>query len=268
MYLITRVPIIGLRVPIITRVPILGLREPIIGLRKSIFFGEQLNWDVVYKKLNNYVKFAAKQVSSRIDSQITQVISAEDLYQEGLLLLYKCYSQYIYKPECEFYPIFKASLWRSLRNLAYKQELFTTDIDEAADVGFSDTALDDIFEEYKIKTVVELLKERPVAQSILKEMISPSNKTIWESNMDMARKETLRDQGHKLNVPKSIDVKGIFIQRALNLSKDIYMENLKLIQNAVYQVYSKDTNISKYIPSLTGTNQITTESHNNLEVMA
>lgn len=236
-----RAPITGVRVPI------LGLRKPIVGLRKPITAKlEPLKWDDLYDGLNNYIKYAAKNVASTASNAV--VTSAEDLYQEGLLLLYKCYEKYMYKPRNEFEYLFKASVWRLLRNIAYKNEFTVVDLDTAYDIGYDDNALSDMYEEYRLKQVVELLGDNQVALNILKEMTNPSDRTVWESDMDIARKDTLRQQGFSLNVPRTVDVKGTFIQRALKITNKIYQENLRILQRCVYEVYSQDREIASYYP--------------------
>lgn len=231
----------------VIRVPIVGLRKPITGLRKPITAKlEPLNWDDLYEGLNNYIKYAAKNVASSTSNSV--VTSAEDLYQEGLLLLYKCYEKYMYKPRNEFEYLFKASIWRLLRNIAYKNEFTLVDLDTAYDIGYDDTTLSDMYEEYRLKQVVELLGDNQVALNILKEMINPSDRTVWESDMDIARKDTLKQQGFSLNVPRTVDVKGTFIQRALKITNKMYQENLRILQECVYKVYSQDREITSYYP--------------------
>ena len=52
-----------------------------------------------------------------------------------------------------------------------------------------------------------------------------------------------------MNVPTSIEIKPVHIQRALHLSEEIYAKNFKLVQMAVYEVYAKDCDIKNYIPN-------------------
>lgn len=232
----------GIREPIA-----LNLREPIVlHQRQAIHKNDPLDWDKVYGQFDNYIKYAAKQVSTTSTSVIA---SAEDLYQEGLLLLWKCFEQYKYKDFTEFCYIFKASIWRQLRGLGRKFEFNVIDIEEAYDVGYSEDMLEEIYDEYRMKQVMDMLKDSPVAVTILTELLTPSNGTFKQCEMDMARKETIQRQGYRVNVPSSLEVKGIHIQRALNLSKELYVENLRLIRKIVYKVYSPDTVIKSYAPT-------------------
>lgn len=227
------------------------VRTPIKGLRKPIMLNnlEELKWDDLYEKLNNYIKYASKSVNSQ--SLSSTVISSEDLYQEGLLLLYTCFEKYKYKPMEEFTYIYKASMWRMMRNTAYKPTLGCSsldNLDENYDIGYEDIEVENIYEEFKLQQVVELIGDNQIALNILKEIINPSDRTVWESDMDMARKATIKSQGNKINVPRNIDTRGTFIQRSLNLTHKSYQENIRLIQDYVYKIYSTDTTISKYDP--------------------
>lgn len=233
----------------IARVPIAGVRIPITGIRVMIHLNEPLDWDEQHKKFDNYIKFAAKQVVSNLSYCFH---GADDLYQEGLLLLWQCFERYQYKSEREFQYLFKSSLWRLLRDKVGKPNLETTDIDEvydAEEIGYSENCLEDMFEEYRMKQVYDLLVGNPTAISILNEILNPSKVTVEECDKDMARKEMLKNQGVQLNVPTSIEIKPVHIQRALHLSEEIYAKNFKLVQMAVYEVYAKDCDIKNYIPN-------------------
>lgn len=235
---IQRTPITGIRLPIvgISRVPITGVtRIPITGCQ-----GEQLNWDEVYEKYANYIKFAAKQVSEQYQTGAVQ--TAEDLFQEGQLLLYYCYTIYGTKSLSEFGALFKASLWRKLREIGKKQQKapIEVDIEDAYDIGYSDDVVEDIYQEYTLQQVAEMLESVPIALTILKEFINPSSRTLWEASMDVARKQTLKDQDFAQSVPKSVTIKGIHIQRALEIPKAQFSENLKIVKNTLSSVYSLD----------------------------
>lgn len=249
---------------------LLGLREPVIlGLRHPIHLNEPLEWDDVYNKFNNYIKFASKNVFESNTNMF--VVSAEDLYQEGLLLLWKCFEQYQFKSLAEFGYIFKASVWRHLRGIASKTETPSDNIDEVFDIGVEDDTWEEMWEEHRMRQVVDLLKDFPIAIEVLHEFVRPSISTFKECEADMARKETVRSQGYKVNVPATLEVRGCHIQRALNLSKELYMANFKIIQKVVYSVYSPDATIRNYMPSsdellLVGNNAMV-ESSSTLPVM-
>ena len=227
-----RTPITG-----ITRTPITGIeRTPI--LRTTEQETETLQWDDVYSKLVNYIKFASKQVAEQYQ---TGTVSAEDLFQEGQLLLYHCYTLYKHKNINEFNALFKASLWRKLREIGKKQQKIPIEvnIEDAYDLGYSDEVVEDIYQEYKLQQVAEMLESHPVALTIFKEFINPSSRTLWEAEMDVARKLMLKEQNYSISVPKSIQIKGIHIQRALEITKVSFNENLKLMKSVVSSVYGK-----------------------------
>lgn len=176
----------------------------------------RLTWDEVYSQLDNYIKFASANVSR--STTLDNYISAEDLYQEGTLLLFKCYKQYIDKDLEEFCTIFKASLWRHIRKKAARPNIIQVEIEEVYDLGYTEDNLDKLYTEYKIKQLYELLEDEPVALAILNELLNPSERTIWEMKMDKARKETVRNQGKKINVPQTSKVKMVHIRRSLGLT--------------------------------------------------
>lgn len=220
----------------IVRIPILGIkREPIIGLPPE---GGELKWDDIYSSLVNYIKYAAKQVSGQYGT--FGAAASDDLFQEGQLLLYQCFTIYKQKPMNQFSPLFKASLWRKLRDIAGKEQKQTfgvVDIEEAYDIGYSDSVVEDIYEEYKLQQAAELLESTPIALTILKEFVNPSTRTLWEVNMDVARKSMLKTQGKSVAIPKTMNIKGIHIQRALEIPKTQFTDNFKLVKDVISRVF-------------------------------
>lgn len=238
---IVRVPIVGIvRIPVtdIERVPITGIeRMPIVGVLQTEPT-EELDWDNVYAQLVNYIKFAAKQVAQQY--QTGAVNSAEDLFQEGQLLLYHCFTLYKTRPFNEFSALFKASLWRKLREIGSKKSFIQVDLEDAYDLGYSDDVVDDMYNEYRLQQVAEMLESSPIALTIFKEFINPSGRTVWEAEADVARKQTLQDQNYAISVPKSVQIKGVHIQRALEIPKVKFNECFKLVKDCVNQVYCQD----------------------------
>lgn len=237
---IQRTPITGvIRVPVtgVNRTPITGIeRMPIVGLAEEPT--EELKWDDIYSQLVNYIKFASKQVAEQY--QTGSVNSAEDLFQEGQLLLYHCYTVYKHKAMNEFSALFKASLWRKLREIGKKKSFIQVDIEDAYDIGYSDEVVETIYQEYKLQQVASMLESSPVALTIFKEFVNPSTRTLWEAEMDVARKATLQEQNYKVSVPAAVQIKGVHIQRALEITKTSFNENFKLVKNVVSSVYGKD----------------------------
>lgn len=225
----------------IVRTPIKGTRKPIKGIRTPIMEGgyHKLDWDEIYKGLVNYIKFAAKQVSEQYGTG-SSLQTAEDLFQEGQLLLYKCYTMYDYKPRNEFDALFKSSLWRKLRTLASKKEFTLVDISDAYDLGYSETVVNDMYEEYKLQQIVELLENDDIALTILREFINPSKRTLWEAEMDIARKQMLKEQNYNISVPQSLTIKGVHIQRALEITKVEFKEHMSNIKKTINMVYDHE----------------------------
>lgn len=227
---IQRVPIVNIRrepIMYITRVPIIGL-EPDSS-------NEELEWDTVYNSLVNYIKFAAKQVAEQYQTSLVQ--SSEDLFQEGQLLLYHCYTIYKNKPMNQFSALFKASLWRKLRELGKKKNFIQVDLEDAFEVGYTPEVVENIYEDYRLQQLAEMLESEPVALTILKEFINPSTRTLWEARMDVARKQMLKDQNYNVAVPKYINIRGVHIQRALEISKTNFLQNFKIVKDSVNKVY-------------------------------
>lgn len=239
---IKREPITGLRKPIT------GLRQPITGLRVPIKLEDitdpNMTWDIQYTKLDNYIKHVAKQVVSGLPSAM---MSAEDLYQEGLILLYRCFEKYKLKPENEFQALFKTSCWRLLRGKCYKKKEFkTVDLDEVYDVGLKDTSFNEMYDGIKLQQVKDALAGNELALKILEESVSPSKESLWQAQMDFYRKETMKLQGKRSFSVSTIEMKPEFIRRALKVSKKEFNEAFRLLQSEVYAVYSLDTDIKSY----------------------
>lgn len=231
---IVRIPIIG-----VSRVPIVGVeRIPVVGVVQQEP-QEELNWDDIYSQLVNYIKFASKQVFSQSSDSV--VNSAEDLFQEGQLLLYHCYTLYKTKPLHEFSALFKASLWRKLREISGKKAFITVDIEDAYELGYTNDVIEDMYNEYKLQQVADMLENSPVALTIFKEFINPSSRTLWEAEMDMARKSMLREQNYRVAVPKTIIIKGVHIQRALEIPKVKFQECFAVVKSCVSSIYTHKT---------------------------
>lgn len=220
-------------------------RVPIIGLRKPI----ELDWNEIYVKLNNYIKYTAGCVFRSCGGNGDTINSAEDLYQEGLILLYTCYEKYKYRSLDEFCKLYKASVWRLLREKSYKKHFELVEIETAYEVGSEDDQLAGVNNEYLMEEVLALLGDNYTAKRILQEYITPSDDTIREAEMDMNRKAMLKSLGHKLNVPKTIILRGEFVRRALGLSKRLFKEQFSIVQHCIYEVYNREAEIRSFSPN-------------------
>lgn len=199
---------------------------------------QQLSWDEVYKKMINLIKFASKQVAETSNGGAT--CSAEDLFQEGQLLLYKCFEMYKHKSFEEFSYLFKSSMWRKLRDLCSRKQFTQVDVEEAYELGYDENTVEDIYQEYKLQQIESMLQSSPIALAIFKEVINPSKEVLWQAEMDIARKTMLKEQGHSVAIPRSLDVKLIHIQRALNVSNSVFKRALKHVKQCLRSVYQDD----------------------------
>lgn len=212
----------------IKRTPIKIKRTPIII--------ERLPWDTIYEKFINLIKFAASSVFNTF-----KTIETEDLFQEGQLILYKCWIMYGDRDESQFSSIFKASLWRKLRELSGKKHHFTVDFDTLAENGEEpgyendfDLQIDD---EEKLTRLAEKLRENPIALTILREFLNPSERTLWEIKMEIARKKTLKNQNYRVVIPTTISPSKKTIQRGMDISKVLFNKEFELLKEAVKEIY-------------------------------
>mgnify|MGYP003562060861 FL=1 len=218
------------------RTPILHVeRTPIVEKTEP-----SISWDEVYDSLVNYIKFAAKQVANQYSTSV--VNSPEDLFQEGQLLLYHCYTVYIVeqgKGIDEFNTVFKTSLWRKLRSIAKKSTVIQVNIEDAYELGYSDDVVENIYQEYQLQQIASMLESDPVALTIIKEFVNPSSRTLWEAEMDVSRKDCIKEQELVSHAPKAVVIKGVHIQRALEIPKYQFNEKLGLVKTAVSKVYGR-----------------------------
>lgn len=212
-----------------TRVPIKVERVPIME--------ERLPWDEVYEKFVNYIKFAAGSVWNQFQTE-----SAEDLFQEGQLLMYRCWLLYGNKSMDEFSPIFKASLWRRLREVSGKKRHPTVDFDTlleaGAEPGYEKDMDEEIDESERFHKLVDMLSDQPIALTILKEFISPGDRTLWEAQMERARKATLQDQNYAVVVPSSVQPTKRTIRRGMEISMSKFDQHFAILKDAMRQVYN------------------------------
>lgn len=210
------------------RVPIKVERIPIMK--------ERLDWDSVYDKFVNYIKFAASSVYNQFQTE-----SAEDLFQEGQLMMYRCWLLYGDKPVEEFGPIFKASLWRKLREVSGKKHHPTVDFDTlteaGAEPGYEKDMDAEIDESERLHKLVDMLSDQPIALTILKEFIAPGDRTLWEAQMERARKEMLQNQNYAVVVPSSVQPTKKTIRRGMEISMAKFDQHFAILKNAMREVY-------------------------------
>lgn len=214
-----------MRVPIkIERIPIQENRLP---------------WDDVYDKFVNYIKFAASSVYNQFQTE-----SAEDLFQEGQLVMYRCWLLYGDKSIEEFGPIFKASLWRKLREISGKKYHPTVDFDTLTEAGVEpgyEKDIDaEIDESERFHKLVDMLADQPIALTILKEFIAPGDRTLWEAQMECARKKMLQNQNYAVVVPSSVQPTKKTIRRGMEISMAKFDQHFAILKNAMREVYKDE----------------------------
>ena len=199
-----------------------------------------LSQEEVFKKFENLVKYAAKQVSTSSNMSYCSM-DVQDLYQEGMLLLYKCWLNYQDKPIEEFKALFSASLFRGLKKKVSKPSFITVDLEEVYDLGYNETTLEDMYMEFGMKSLADLLKDDHIALAILHELIEPSERTMWEMTMDNLRKEQIRLQGCKVNVSNQVKVKMLHIRRSLDITQKQFDEGIFRLRQVAKQIFDDES---------------------------
>lgn len=217
------------------RTPIKVQRVPIKVERKAIK-ADELSWEQVYEKYIRLIKYASKSIYKTYQTE-----NPEDLFQEGQLVLYDCWLKYKEKGESEFALLFKASLWRKLKGLSSRQTALTVDLDTVVEQGCEpryepdlDTSLE---QTHNLKKLAELLKDKPLALTILKEFVSPGERTMWESKMDYSRREMLKGQNFNVFMPSSILPTRKSIRRGMEISQAKFDQALNELKAAMREVY-------------------------------
>ena len=199
---------------------------------------QRLPWDEVYEKFVALIKFAAGSVYNQF-----KTVDSEDLFQEGQLVLYRCWTLYGDKDWEQFAPIFKASLWRKLRELSGKRHHYTVDLDtlteNGAEPGYDvdfDSSIDD---EEKLTRLAESLRDNPVALTILREFLNPSARTLWEGEMEIARKNMLKSQNYNVFVPVGIAPTKKTIKRAMEIPQIKFDQGWNELKAAMKEIYKR-----------------------------
>lgn len=198
----------------------------------------KLTWDIVEEKFEKLVRFSANDVASQYR---TVYQNSDDLYQDGMILLWNCLNKYSHKSLEEFGYIFKPSLWRELRKHAGHEQKVSMAVGEVIDRSSNEeddelVATTDMFGEVMAKITLEkavkFLKDDKGCMLVLNELLNPSERTKWEMQMDYARKEMIQSQGKKTMIPKNYKITLVHIARALEISQgslEILMYKIRLV---------------------------------------
>jgi len=184
----------------------------------------KITWEQAVAQFENLIKFAARQQieNTRVDSSI----SYDDLCQEGMIKLYDCWQKWCVergKDMDEFGPIFRKSLFRRVKQCARSRKS-TMDIDDAAHF-IEDKNTEDTVERMYREDGLANLRAMLIGETsrlLLEELIQPSERTLFEVWADIQRKEMIKSQGHKANIPKDNTVRMKHIIRALGITTKQY----------------------------------------------
>ena len=208
-------------------------------MKQEMATQKRLPWNIVYKKFINLIKFSTKSVN-----KIDILMESSDIFQEGQLILYKCWIKYGDKSMEEFTKIFKASLWNSIRSLNCKKIVHTTDLESLIQINeepaYEEQGFNlDIFEDReKLEKLVKLLRNEPVALTILREFMYPTERTLWEMRMDTYRRETLRKCFNiHLKVAKRMSPTKKTIMRAMEVPPEVFQEGFLKLKQALKKIY-------------------------------
>jgi hypothetical protein len=208
-----------------------------------------LTFEETTSKFSNLIHFVTRKYIPN-----SQAYDRNDFYQDSLIVLYKCWNRYRDKPIEEFKTIFSVSLKRLLCNKIKKGNLDSNQVSynnlvqlddgEISDSEYEDSKgklddnLNNIYVQEGLLQLQELLSGNIVASAILEELLSPSDRTIWELNMDKARKKMLHDQGHsEVRVTRSMNLRMHHIARSLGISINDLNKGLKEIREQAYNVF-------------------------------
>lgn len=183
----------------------------------------KLTWDAVLKQFNNLVKYAAKQ--QVLNYGVDTMLSAEDLYQEGIIKLYDCWEIWCVdknKDMDEFAPIFKTSLYRHIQKGSSSNKPAFVDIEDTAHLLKADEVdtVERMYREEGFQKLAESLGH--ISRMLLDELIDPSPQTLFEVWADIERKKMLKSQGKRVNIPKDNTVRMKHIIRSLDITQKQY----------------------------------------------
>lgn len=182
---------------------------------------ERLSWEHIVGKFERLIKFAARK---RIENNPTDgMISAEDLFQDGMIQLYDSWINYGHKPEEEFDQLFRASLWRRVKRSGGIQRN-NIDLSDVSDTLKDENNID-MVEKMYVGHGIEHLKTlltNPLSIRLVDELTDPSDRTHFEVWADIKRKEMLKSQGKKINVPKDNTIRMKHIIRSLGITTKQY----------------------------------------------
>jgi len=215
-------------------------------------FTPKLSWEAVLAQFDNLIKHAAGQRVA--ETTVDSMISAEDLYQEGMIKLYDCWNIWCNDPTVdkdmdEFAPIFKKSLFRVTKKKGVNRDKqgkqVIVDLEEDGLSNIQDPNVEDVVErmyrDYGIQHLIDILTS-DTAKRVLSELMEPSHDTLYQVWADIARKKMVKSQieankakgikdTRRVNIPKDNTVRMKHIQRALGITTKQYDMAMKEIRD-------------------------------------
>jgi hypothetical protein len=203
--------------------------------------GEELRitWDAAVKQFKDLVHYMAWQ---RYRTGIDKMLSPDDLFQEGMIKLYDCWTIWCMgknKDMDEFGPIFRISLQREMKGIDRKK-LPTVDIEDTEN-SIADSKQIDVADKLYIKESLQILYnslQNSNAKNLLRELVEPSDRTIFEVWADIKRKEMLKSQGKRVYLASDTTIRMKHIQRSLGITSKQYDEAMKEIRQVAKQVFN------------------------------
>lgn len=205
----------------------------------------KVSWEQAFEQFHRLVHYAAN--THKRDGIVDTAVCADDLYQEGIIKLYDCWREWCVdkgKDMDEFAPIFRTSLWRAVKRGGGRQNNYL-DIDKATDKAIDtssrpEDSIDRLDLEEKLTVLHQHLSQN--ARLLLNEIMEPSIRTLFEALADFKRKEMIKSQGKRVNIPKDTSVKMKHIQKSLGFTGKQY-------DNAILELKNRTKEIWGYLPS-------------------
>lgn len=178
---------------------------------------KELEWEFVVEEFENLVKYASASVYKNA-GVVDKAISPEDLYQMGMIKLYKVWQQYKTKPFNEFKKLFKTALFRGLPRELDKPFYYELNEEISGEPSYEENFVEKLLLEEGIDRLKRMLE--PIPKAILLELVNPSPATLWAVWADEARKRHIKEtQNPNVRLPRSKEVRLKHIREALELTQ-------------------------------------------------
>lgn len=204
----------------------------------------ELKWENVVKQYENMIKYASRvtyQKKLNVDASITP----DDLYQVGMLKLYDCFMRYGDKNDEEFGKLTKTAIYHELNYVCKESRTYALENKEGEEIDVPVETDFDKKETHALLESIEKQLKRETSKQVLKELINPSRKTINVMLQDIANKKMLAQQGKKVNIPKTTDIKQRHIRESLGLTQKQFDKAIKEVRDVASKVFEIENNFFK-----------------------